>query len=452
MTSRNDRSPRLRRHAYHAPTREKVQPASYRKQDATVNGRSQEPSPNDSTAPSVDLPSASANRTSSRQEHRKRAGYIIGIVAACILIFLGVQNIDVVAGAIGALLDILSPLILGFAFALILNVPMRALEKHFWPHARRKALQKLRRPAAFLLSLILIVGILVGIIGLIIPELVKAVQVLIAIITDMVNDLSAMDRAELARNPIGKVLLDIDWNGILKTLQSWLKEQSGSIVYTAVEVVSTLVSGVVDFFIAFVFAVYILFSKETLKRNACRLIRAWLPSKVGEWSIHAASVAGESFRNFISGQTLEAIILGVLCMLGMFLLDLPYAPMIGALVGVTALIPIVGAFVGAGVGAFMILTVSPVKAIIFLAFILILQQLEENLIYPRVMGSRVNLPSIWILAAITVGGAVAGPIGMLLAVPITSTLYVLVKEATKAREKKIAEAVSVIPNDQDAQG
>ena len=169
------------------------------------------------------------------------------------------------------------------------------------------------------------------------------------------------------------------------------------------------------------------------------MVRVWLPKNFGEWSIHAASVASMNFRNFISGQSLEAVILGVLCMIGMWIFGFPYAPMIGALVGVTALIPVVGGFIGAGVGAFMILTVDPLKAVFFLIFIVVLQQLEGNLIYPRVMGSRVNLPGMWILAAVTVGGGIAGPVGMLLSVPIASTVYVLVKEATDKREKALKE-------------
>lgn len=186
------------------------------------------------------------------------------------------------------------------------------------------------------------------------------------------------------------------------------------------------------------FAIYILFSKEKLKSQSKRLIRAWLPESFGKWLIHASSVASVNFRNFISGQTLEAIILGVLCMVGMMILRIPYAPMVGALVGVTALIPVVGGFIGAIVGAFMIVTVSPIKALIFIVFLLILQQLEGDLFYPKVMGSRVNLPAIWIMAAVTIGGELAGPVGMLLSVPMASTAYVLIKEATLNRERRLS--------------
>ena len=178
--------------------------------------------------------------------------------------------------------------------------------------------------------------------------------------------------------------------------------------------------------------------KEFVKNQSARLINAWIPEKAGGWIIHAFSVGMKIFRSFVSGQTLEAIILGSLCMIGMLILKIPYAPMVGALVGVTAFIPVVGAFAGTAVGAFMILTVSPGKALIFVIYLLILQQIEGNLIYPKVMGDRVNLPAMWVLAAVTIGGGIAGPLGMLLGVPVTSTIYILLREETEKRELKLA--------------
>lgn len=373
------------------------------------------------------------------EKRKKLSKWLIGIATACILIFLGVQNMNVVAGAVSWVAGLIMPLILGCAFALILNVPMRFFESHLWSKTKKPVLCKLRRPLAFLISLVLIIGILVGVIWLVIPELVDAVKVIAQGAIDLVNKLSAMSEVELAELPLGSVLLNIDWDKLLDTLQTWLKNQSGTIVNTAFGTISSLVGGIFDFFISFVFAIYILFSKDKLKAQAKRLTRVWLPKNFGEWSIHAASVANQNFRNFISGQSLEAVILGVLCMIGMWIFGFPYAPMVGALVGVTALIPVVGGFIGAGVGAFMILTVDPIKAVFFLIYIIVLQQIEGNLIYPRVMGSRVNLPGMWILAAVTVGGGIAGPVGMLLSVPIASTIYVLVREATDKREKTLKE-------------
>ena len=371
------------------------------------------------------------------EKNNRLTKWLIGIAAVCILLFLGVQNIDAVAKAVSWTTALLMPLLLGFAFALILNVPMRFLERVLFAKAKKPFWQKMRRPVAFTVSLVLILGILAGVIGLVIPELVGAVKVTVQGALDFINTLSAMSAEEIAQLPFGELLLNTDWDKLLEPLQSWLKNQGGNLVGTAVGTIGSVVGGVFDLFIALVFSIYILFSKETLKRQAYRLIRAWLPARFGGWLVHAAAVAGENFRNFVSGQSLEAVILGGLCTVGMLILGLPYAPMVGALVGVTALIPVVGAFIGAFVGAFMILTVDPVKALVFVVFLVVLQQLEGNLIYPKVMGSRVNLPGMWILAAVTVGGGIGGAVGMLLSVPVASTVYVLVKEATKRRERAL---------------
>ncbi|MGN1048092.1 MAG: AI-2E family transporter [Eubacteriales bacterium] len=371
-------------------------------------------------------------------EKRKQiAKWLIGIATVCILIFLGVQNIGVVSGAASWCIGLVMPLLLGGVIAVILNVPMSFFEAHVLTKTKKPFLRRLRRPICFVIALLIIIGTLVGVVWLVIPELVDALKVVVQGCVGFISKLNAMSEEELAEMPFGKVLLSIDLDKILDTVQDWLKNEGGVIVNTAFGTVTSFVGGIFDFFIALVFAIYILFSKDKLKRQMCRLIRVWLPKGFGEWFIHAGSVANTNFRNFISGQSLEAVILGLLCMLGMFILQIPYAPMVGVLVGVTALIPIVGAFIGTIVGAFMILTVDPIKAVIYVVFLLVLQQIEGNLIYPRVMGSRVNLPGMWILAAVTVGGSIGGPAGMLLSVPISSTAYVLFREATQKREKNL---------------
>lgn len=368
---------------------------------------------------------------------KKQTLKFIGIATACILIYLGVKHIDVLASAFSFCLGLIAPLLIGLALALIINVPMRFVQNHLWPKAENKFLKALRKPVAYIISLLVIIGILSGIIILIIPTLIEAVTVIVETVIDYVNTLSALDKSELSSHPLGELLLNTNWNNLLNTARDWLTTQSGNIVNTAFDTISSLLTGIFDAFISFIFSVYILFSKEKLKSQAGRLVRAWLPEKFADWFIHASRVLSENLRNFISGQTLEALILGVLCMLGMFILGLPYAPMVGALMGVTALIPLIGAFIGAFVGSFIILTVDPMKAVIFLIFIIILLQVEGNLIYPKVMGSRVKLPGLWILTAVTIGGALGGPVGMLLSVPLASTIYVLVKEATKKREQHL---------------
>ena len=368
---------------------------------------------------------------------RKRLTYwVIGVAAACIAIIFGLKNIDMVRETFSWIIGLIMPLIIGLIIALIINVPMRFFEKILFSKSTKLKNPKIKTVISFIVSLILIFGILAGVVWLVIPELVDAVAVIVDGALEFIDRISGMTKEEIAQLPLGKLLLDIDWDKTLSTLQNWIKSQGGEIVDTAVGTVSSVATGIYDFFIAIVFAVYIIFNKATLKRQVSRLVRVWVPENIADFTIHATKILGKNFRNFVSGQSLEAVILGVLCMIGMLILRIPYAPMVGALVGVTAIIPVVGGFIGAGVGAFMILTVSPVKAVIFLIFILVLQQIEGNVIYPKVMGSSVSLPSMWILAAVTIGGGIAGAVGMLLAVPVASTIYTLIGEATNKRENK----------------
>ncbi|MBQ4105416.1 MAG: AI-2E family transporter [Clostridia bacterium] len=370
------------------------------------------------------------------KKRRKFAKWIIGIVAACILIFLGVQNINVVANAVSWVASLVMPLILGFVLALVINVPMRFFESHILSKTQKPFLQKLRRPIAYIISLFLILGIIVGVVWLVIPELVSALKVIALGMVDYIERLNSLDFKEFAKYPVLSFLEHINWANLLKSAQDWFENQSSTIVNTAFNTISGFVGGIFNLIISIIFSIYIIFSKEKLKRQSKRVVKAWIPEKAGNWMIHACSVANENFRKFVAGQTLEALILGVLCTIGMLILRIPYAPMVGALVGVTALVPVVGGFVGAIVGGFMILTEDPVKALIFIIFIIVLQQLEGNLIYPKVMGSSLNLPAMWILAAVTIGGGLAGPVGMLLSVPIASTAYILFREATEQREEK----------------
>jgi predicted PurR-regulated permease PerM len=373
----------------------------------------------------------------SPKKRRKFSLWLIGIAIACSVIILALKNIPLIKEFVGKATGIVMPLIIGFVFALIINVPMSFLEDKLFRKSKSEKSGKSRRTIAFVLSLVFIIGVIAGVVWLVIPALIEAVTVIADGVMGYVNKFSAMSREEIAELPVGKLLLNVDWDKTMKTIETFLKNQGGDIVNTAVGTVSSLVSGIYDFFIAIVFAVYILFNKEKLKAQTARLVKAWIPDNIADFSIHACRLLGKNFKNFVTGQSLEAVILGVLCMIGMFILQIPYAPMVGALVGVTAIIPVVGGFIGAFVGAFMILTVSPVKAVIFLVYILVLQQLEGNLIYPKVMGTSVNLPSMWILAAVTIGGGIAGAGGMLLAVHVASTIYILVREATEKREGKL---------------
>lgn len=371
------------------------------------------------------------------ERKKKITLWIIGVATACIVIFLGIQNLSTVADAVAWCFSLVSSLAIGLGFALVLNVPMSFFESKLFRKTKKRILVALRRPIAYVTSLLLILAALAGIVWLVIPELVEAVTTLVETAINYINKINSMSTEEIAELPFGNVLLNTNWNEILSNLKDWLKNQGSNIVGTAFGTISTLVSGIFDLVISFVFSVYILFSKEKLKNGISRVIRVWMPERIGAYTIHVFSVLGRNLRSFVFGQSLEAVIIGVLCTIGMLILRLPYAAPVGALIGVTALIPILGSYIGAAVGAFLIVTVSPMKAVVFLIFLIILQQLEGNLIYPRVMGSKVKLPGMWILAAVTIGGGIAGPLGMLLSVPIASTLYVLIGEATDAKAARL---------------
>lgn len=364
---------------------------------------------------------------------RKITKWIIGVVTACILIYLAIRHLGMIAVGISWLVNITFPILLGIVMALVLNVPMRPIEKHL--HIKK---EKAKRPVAIVLSLVLVLGIFTGIAFLVFPEIVDTIRLVAQIVMSGIDQAASWEQTiDFSKLPFGEYLqqIDIDWMQLKNNLEQWTISQRNVLLQQAAGAVSSVASGFMNFFIGLVFSIYVLTNKEKLKRQTLRLIRVWFPQKFGSALVHVASVCNRSFRNFIAGQAMEAVILGMLCTIGMLILRLPYAPMIGALVGVTALIPIVGAFIGTIVGAFLILTVSPFKAFIFVVFLIILQQLEGNLIYPKMMGARINLPAIWVFAAVTIGGNLAGPVGMLLGVPAASAAYELLKEATAKREE-----------------
>lgn len=371
---------------------------------------------------------------------RKITKWLIGVVTACILIYLAIRHLDIIAAGMSWLVNVMSPILLGAAMAFILNVPMRPIEKHL--HFKH---EKAKRPLAIFLSLVFVLGIFTGVAFLVIPEIADAVRLAAQIILSGIDQATFLEKnIDFSAFPFGEYLeqIDIDWVQLKINLEEWTISQRNVLLKQAAGTVSTIAAGFMNFFIGLVFSIYILANKEKLKIQTRRLIHAWLPEKLGVSLTHIVSICNVSFRNFIAGQATEAVILGTLCTIGMLILRLPYAPMVGALVGVTALIPIVGAFIGTMIGAFLILTVSPLKAFVFVVFLIILQQIEGNLIYPKVVGSKINLPAMWVLAAVTVGGNLAGPVGMLLGVPTASAVYELLKEATARRELKSKEPES----------
>ena len=406
---------------------------------------------------------------------------IIKIVVIAIVLLVALLNIEPVWNVCKTFFSILSPFICGLAIAFILNIFMRFYEeKLFKTKKKRKNNSKEitqseknnpnnnimtkassnvinktnlekenkqnkdnkngKRVVSIALSIITIVAVVTIIMLLIIPQFVEIIKNLIINMPTYLESLKdwAIDltqRVPEINNFIQNIQIDTE------ALKNGLMNISKGVLDVTINQVSGLVSGIVNFFIAIVFAVYILANKEGLKVQAKEFIYARIPEERADYILKVSRLARDSFRSFLTGQAKEAVILGVLCTLGILILVIPYAGPVGALTALTAFIPIVGAFIGGFVGAVLIVAIDPIKALIFIIFIIVLQQIEGNLIYPHVVGKNIGLPSIWVLVAITIGGSLFGIMGMVIGLPILSIIYAIVTENTnkKLQEKGLKE-------------
>lgn len=328
------------------------------------------------------------------------------------------------------------PLLIGAAVAYPLDILTSFFERHLLSKSDNKIIVRTRRGLAVALALLSLVSIVTLIIALVVPQLTRCIKMLIDEIPDALNFIVAqLDKFEFVPDDIIGFLSGIDWQSKISSIISTVTSGVGSVMNVVVSTVSSVVSGVTTTVLAVIFAIYVLLSKDKLLSQIRTLIRHYLPEKVADKIYYISSVANDSFHKFIVAQCTEAVILGALCTLGMFVLRLPYAAMIGAVTVVTAFIPVVGALLGGAIGAFLIFMESPVKALIFIVFIVLLQQIEGDLIYPKVVGNSMGLPSIWVLAAVTVGAGMFGVLGMLLSVPAASTVYRLIKNDVARRDK-----------------
>lgn len=356
-----------------------------------------------------------------------------------LLLYLCITYWSAISGLISAIFSAALPLILGSVIAYVINILMSFYEKHYFPKSTKSGVIKSRRPVCMIGAFVTLVLIVAALGALVVPELVSCGEVLVAKVPGALDTLVAwVEKNEIVSEELIATLQQIDWEETLNQLLSLLSTGASDIMGTAVNILSSFVSGIVTFVLALIFSLYVLTGKEKLGVQFDKLMKRYMKEKVYDKTKYVLSVVNDCFHRYIVGQCTEAVILGVLCALGMMILRLPYAGMIGALVAFTALIPVAGAYIGAGVGAFMILTESPMQALIFLIFIVVLQQVEGNVIYPRVVGSSMGLPAIWVLAAVTIGGGVMGILGMLLGVPIAAALYRLIKEdVNKIDTKKV---------------
>ena len=360
------------------------------------------------------------------------------VVCGGVAFYCALQNLDVVWGAVRGLLGILAPFLLGGALAFVLNVPMRAIERHLLQNSRRGA--KLRRPLALVLTLLAVLGVLALASLVIGPGIADAVMSIIREIP------AAFDRLQKQLNGLAESLaaylpmiqewlagVNIDWESLSRRVLEYAQALGSGIVSSGGGFIGGVVSGVSTFVIGLIFSFYILLQKEKLSRHGRQVIYGLLPLRQADRTLEILRLASRTFSSFLSGQCLEACILGTLFAVAMTIFRMPYALLVGVLIALTALIPIVGAFIGCAVGALLIAIDDPWKALWFIVLFLVLQQVEGNLIYPHVVGSSVGLPSIWVLAAVTLGGSLMGISGMLFVIPLCSVLYALFRAYVKDR-------------------
>ncbi len=369
-------------------------------------------------------------------------------IAVCLFaLYLAITYWGTLAGFIGVVIGAASPLFIGGAVAYILNILMSIYEKHLFKNTKKPVLLKLKRPVCMILAFITLIAVVAVVIGLVLPQFVDCIMLVIGEIPDAMDwVVKQLRKFEYVPEEIINMLASIDWRSRIGKIIETITSGIGDVVDVVVSTVSSVVGGIITAFLGTIFAIYLLLDKEKLQNQAERIAKKYLKPSIFEKFIYVLSVLNDCFKKYIVGQCTEAVILGVLCTLGMWILGLPYATMIGALIALTALIPVAGAYIGGGVGAFMILMVDPIKAVIFVVFLVVLQQLEGNLIYPKVVGSSMGLPAIWVLTAVTVGGGVAGIMGMLVGVPIAATIYRILKNDVNGKtEIEIKKALKPSP-------
>lgn len=345
----------------------------------------------------------------------------------------------VLFSGIKLILSILLPFIIGGVIAFVLNIPMKGIEKRLFGKAKGKLGNSIKRPVSMVLALVFVVAIVAMVLVAVVPQLRITIKTLGAKIPPFWNEAVVWLQEILADYPELSTYLEkletveFNWEVIIGSVGGFLKNGVGNMFGFTLSVAGNIIGGVVNVLIALVFAIYILSQKESLQNQGIRIIDAYTKPGLNKWLRDVFGRLHTNFTNFICGQCLEAVVLGCLFIIFMTVFRFPYAVMIGTLIGFTSLIPIVGAFIGCGVGAFMILIDDPMQALWFVILFLVLQQIEGNLIYPKVVGNSVGLPSIWVLMSVTVGGSLFGVAGMLAFIPLMSTLYSLLRDDVNRR-------------------
>ena len=360
-----------------------------------------------------------------------------GLIVFTLVILVGLWRFGIVLQAVKTILHILFPFLLGGAIAFVLSVPMNRIQKRLFANTKERY-RKFAAPVSLILTLIFVLALLSLVTSVVAPELGQTIATLGKTLPEKIPTLMKQAEQLVSNHPelvdyMDKAQAQLNWEEILNQLVTFFRVGANSMLSSTISVATGIVSGVGTFFIGFVFACYILLQQEFLKRQMKKLIFAYLKEKHANRFLQICALTYRTFSNFLTGQCLEAVILGMMFFVSMTILRFPFAVLVGVLIAFTALIPIFGAFVGCAVGAFLLLTVNPSQAAAFIVLFIVLQQIEGNLIYPRVVGGSIGLPAIWVLVAVTLGGSLFGIVGMLVFIPIVSVVYTLLKEDVNKR-------------------
>ena len=384
---------------------------------------------------------------------------IRGLIVFTVILLIALWNYSLILDVLGQGVGIVYPFLLGGAIAFVINVPMSFFEEKLFQNQmmkNKKVAQRLARPVSLIITLIVVVSVIGLVVFGVLPKLGDTFISIGKGIQSFMPKAQSWAEEIFHNNKEIKEWLDsltLDWDKIINEVVKFFTSGASSVLGSTFVVARRIASGITTFVIAFVFACYILLQKEKLNIQIRKVMYAYMKEDLVKKVLDVCSLSYRTFSNFLTGQCLEAVILGTMFVICMGILQMPYAMLIGVLIAFTALIPIFGAFIGCVVGAFLILTVAPMKALVFVIMFLILQQIEGNLIYPRVVGSSVGLPSIWVLAAVSIGASLMGIVGMLVFIPLCSVAYALIKEdvGIQLKEKKIERAKWTSAREQKAQ-
>ena len=384
---------------------------------------------------------------------RKNVRIILLIITFAVVLYTAAQNLAAIYGAVATVWNVFGVVITGLAMAFVLNVPLKLFENRVFygmSEDRRPYVRKMRRPVSLVCALVVTLGVIVILIAVIMPQLTATVAEVASQLPDYINSVVQWLRDFLSGFGITVDALEdfsVDWEQVFSDLTTYLKEGSAnvsesaasagsSVVSTVTDVGGSVISTVMNTFLGLIVAVYVLAQKERIGHFMKRCIDAFLPHRASSAISRIASMASETFSNFVAGQFTDSCILGVLCYVCMRIFRFPYPEVISVVIGVTSLVPMVGSFIGEVIGALLILIVSPIKALLFIVMVLAIQQVDGAFIYPRIVGKSVGLPGVAVFCAVIVGGNVAGVLGSLLGVPVCALLYALLREAVEARQNR----------------